>query len=635
MPRLPIPGSDDGTWGEILNSFLSVSLNSDGSINTNSLIQAGAITTINSIKPSNGSITLTASDVGALTQSVADLRYIQLTSLSQANGVATLDSSGNVPLSQLANVPSPPVTSVNSKTGAVDLTYTDVGAASAGNNSDITSLSGLTTPLSINQGGTGSQTQNFVDLSSNQTIGGIKTFGEISTGGAPTNSSNKLSVQSSAINFNYMSAPPACSAQLANLGAGNVPNGTYVYRVTFVNALGQSVGGGISNSVTVTDNTTNGQIQVTMPISSEPSVTARRLWRSNNGGSSWLAFTMNGNETYNNNTDTIFIDNVASPSDNFGNYNFNIGTDSGQILANSNLMLSTDSAGNAKIRTSLTVSGGRDTDNNGNIAFGVGINTNYKSGIYVADNFNQSSFGAYVASFNSGNATSNNFFGGRNLLSYNVSPVVGEGWVYQAGNATVAGNYGSGNYYSELNTINVNNSGTSYGYNSLNYLEGTGVISEYIAYYSMGQFSTSGSSVGTHYDFYAQEYEAQGTGGTIGTRYGIYLGFDNTGITNAYGIYQTSPTLKNVLAGNTTLGKLDITTGTNASAGTATLSSGTVTVSTTAVTANSIIFLTTQNPGTVANLGEHYIGTITAGTSFVINSTNASDNSTVGWMIVN
>lgn len=122
-------------------------------------------------------------------------------------------------------------------------------------------------PLPITRGGTGSQTQNFVDLSSNQTIGGIKTFGEISIGGAPTNSSNKLSVQSSAINFNYMSAPPACSAQLANLGAGNIPNGTYVYRVTFVNALGQSVGGGISNSVTVTDNTTNGQIQVTMSIS--------------------------------------------------------------------------------------------------------------------------------------------------------------------------------------------------------------------------------------------------------------------------------------------------------------------------------------------------------------------------------
>ena len=132
MTRLPTPGGDDGTWGEILNSFLSVSLNTDGSINTNSLIQAGAITSINSLKPSNGSITLQASDVGALTQSNADLRYTQISNLGQKDGIATLDSSGNVPIAQLSNVPSPPVTSVNSKTGAVNLTYTDVGADPAG-----------------------------------------------------------------------------------------------------------------------------------------------------------------------------------------------------------------------------------------------------------------------------------------------------------------------------------------------------------------------------------------------------------------------------------------------------------------------------------------------------------------------
>ncbi|MEX0748771.1 MAG: hypothetical protein WD467_03345 [Candidatus Saccharimonadales bacterium] len=32
MPRLPIPGSDEGTWGDILNEFLSVELASDGSL---------------------------------------------------------------------------------------------------------------------------------------------------------------------------------------------------------------------------------------------------------------------------------------------------------------------------------------------------------------------------------------------------------------------------------------------------------------------------------------------------------------------------------------------------------------------------------------------------------------------------
>ena len=32
MPRLPIPGQDDNVWGAILNDFLSVELNADGSL---------------------------------------------------------------------------------------------------------------------------------------------------------------------------------------------------------------------------------------------------------------------------------------------------------------------------------------------------------------------------------------------------------------------------------------------------------------------------------------------------------------------------------------------------------------------------------------------------------------------------
>jgi len=52
----------------------------------------------------------------------------------------------------------------------------NLGAAASGTNSDITSLLGLLNPLSIDQGGTGSATQNFVDLTTDQTIGGTKTF---------------------------------------------------------------------------------------------------------------------------------------------------------------------------------------------------------------------------------------------------------------------------------------------------------------------------------------------------------------------------------------------------------------------------------------------------------------------------
>lgn len=51
MTRLPIPGQDDGTWGDILNAYLSVSLASDGTLKPNvvgtSQLQAGAVTSSN------------------------------------------------------------------------------------------------------------------------------------------------------------------------------------------------------------------------------------------------------------------------------------------------------------------------------------------------------------------------------------------------------------------------------------------------------------------------------------------------------------------------------------------------------------------------------------------------------------
>lgn len=72
--------------------------------------------------------------------------------------------------------------------------------------------------------------------------------------------------------------------------------------------------------------------------------------------------------------------------------------------------------------------------------------------------------------------------------------------------------------------------------------------------------------------------------------------------------------------------------GSNATMGTGVLVAGTVTINTTKVTANSRIFLTVQVAG--GTQGILSVGTVTAGTSFVINSTNAADTSTVAWIIV-
>lgn len=83
-----------------------------------------------------------------------------------------------------------------------------------------------------------------------------------------------------------------------------------------------------------------------------------------------------------------------------------------------------------------------------------------------------------------------------------------------------------------------------------------------------------------------------------------------------------------------TVGKgLFIKTGSNAKMGTGTLSGGTATIATTAVTSSSIIFLTDTGGG-IANIGALSVGTITNGTSFVVDSTNASDASTFNWLII-
>lgn len=79
--------------------------------------------------------------------------------------------------------------------------------------------------------------------------------------------------------------------------------------------------------------------------------------------------------------------------------------------------------------------------------------------------------------------------------------------------------------------------------------------------------------------------------------------------------------------------KIKIATGSNASIGTATLVAGTVTVNTTAVTATSKIFVTVVTPG--GTQGFLSVPTITAGTSFVINSSSATETSTVNWWIIN
>lgn len=95
MARLPIPGSDSGNWGSILNDFLGQSHNNDGSLKTN-VVTAGSI--------QDGTISEAKLDAAAQ---------------------AKLNSGGTAG-----------VTTVNTRSGAVTLTAADVGLANVDNTSD-------------------------------------------------------------------------------------------------------------------------------------------------------------------------------------------------------------------------------------------------------------------------------------------------------------------------------------------------------------------------------------------------------------------------------------------------------------------------------------------------------------------
>lgn len=156
-----------------------------------------------------------------------------------------------------------------------------------------------------------------------------------------------------------------------------------------------------------------------------------------------------------------------------------------------------------------------------------------------------------------------------------------------------------------------------------------------------GVFTEAGS--GTHpRGFGLAVFGGTVTGGAAATDtlVGLYVDGPPTGVTAGTGSWNTIYNFGDVLIknGNVTLGtagnKLSITTGTNASMGVSgAMTAGSITISTTAVTASSRIFLTHSTLG--GTQGVLSVGTVTAGTSFVINSSSALDTGTVNWWIVN
>jgi hypothetical protein len=128
MSRLPIPGQDDDTWGDILNNYLSQSLNADGTLKTSAVSASGAEQTANK-GVANGYAGLD----GSTKLPLALLPATTLSSASDVNISSPTNNQGliyNSGTSKWTNqaLPSAPVTSVAGKTGAVTLVEGDVAS---------------------------------------------------------------------------------------------------------------------------------------------------------------------------------------------------------------------------------------------------------------------------------------------------------------------------------------------------------------------------------------------------------------------------------------------------------------------------------------------------------------------------
>lgn len=160
---------------------------------------------------------------------------------------------------------SAPVQSVNGMTGAVVITRTGLSAAASGSNSDITSLNGMTTPLSVSQGGTG-----------RTTLSGLV-------------KANGSSAFSAAVAGTDFAAPTNGNADqlLANNGVGGFSNVTIGGGLVFAGGILSATGGGSGSGSVTSVNVTGGSTGLTFgggPITTTGTIIMAGTLSVGNGG---------------------------------------------------------------------------------------------------------------------------------------------------------------------------------------------------------------------------------------------------------------------------------------------------------------------------------------------------------------
>jgi hypothetical protein len=125
VSRLPVPGGDDGTWGDVLNDYLKQSHNGDGSLKPPAVKAAGAYA-----KPGTG---IPATDLDGPTQTklAAATTAEQTGAKGQPSGYAPLDTSGKVPPANLPTLKTTVPDATTTSKGVVQLSGDLAGTATA------------------------------------------------------------------------------------------------------------------------------------------------------------------------------------------------------------------------------------------------------------------------------------------------------------------------------------------------------------------------------------------------------------------------------------------------------------------------------------------------------------------------
>lgn len=141
------------------------------------------------------------------------------------------------------------------------------------------------------------------------------TFQEVGINIGGDTVSERVNIEAGHLRFNAVTVPSTMTVALAGLGAGNVDDGLHYYGVEFICESGDTgdpmYSGAGFVSVTVTNNTTDGQVSITnIPTGTpEQRVTGRRILRTvADAAGGYQALVLH---TINDNTTTTYTDNIA------------------------------------------------------------------------------------------------------------------------------------------------------------------------------------------------------------------------------------------------------------------------------------------------------------------------------------